>query len=82
MKNIFYCIAFALFAACNGSLIGLEVRSPKGAKLKTAHLTSKLGFSSFPVVKLVNKELLIAYAGSGTAGDNKNSYARPVLLIN
>ncbi|MCF0072887.1 glycoside hydrolase [Dyadobacter sp. CY261] len=62
----------------NGSLIGLEVRSPNGEKLKTAHLTSKLGYATFPVVKLVNNELLIAYAGSGTAEDKERVYFQKV----
>nr|WP_295922277.1 sialidase family protein [uncultured Dyadobacter sp.] len=62
----------------NGSLIGLEVRSPNGEKLKTVHLTSKLGYSTFPVIKLVDNDLLIAYAGSGTAEEKERVYFQKV----
>ncbi|SEI54202.1 hypothetical protein SAMN05216327_102347 [Dyadobacter sp. SG02] len=64
----------------NGSLIGLEVRSPKGEKLKTAHLASNAGFATFPVVKLVNDELLIAYSGSRTAEDKERVYFQRVNM--
>lgn len=60
------------------SVIGLEVRSPKGEKLKTTHLTSSLGFATFPVIKLVGDELLVAYSGSKTAEDKEQVYFQKV----
>lgn len=62
----------------NGSMIGLEIRSSTGEKRKTAYLASETGFASFPVIKLINGDLIIAYSGSKTAEDKEQVYFQKV----
>ncbi|WP_353719047.1 sialidase family protein [Dyadobacter sp. 676] len=61
-----------------GSVIGLEMRSPAGERLKTAHLASSQGFASFPVIKQVGNKLLIAYSASKTAEEKEHVYFQKV----
>lgn len=55
----------------NGSVIGLEIRSSNGEKLKTGYLTSQAGSATFPVIKSVGNDLIVAYAGGKTAGEEQ-----------
>ncbi|SDE79626.1 hypothetical protein SAMN04487996_10717 [Dyadobacter soli] len=63
-----------------GSRIGLEIRTPAGKKLRTRYLPSKAGYATFPVIKLVGKDILVAYSGSGTAEDKDRVYFQRVAV--
>jgi len=67
-------------SSSQGNRIGLQVRSRDGKKLENTFLTDSTGRASFPVIKALGNQFLVAFSGRKHADDKEQVFYKIVDL--
>lgn len=65
-------------SSSRGNRIGLEIRSPKGEKLEDIYLTDSIGRASFPVIKALGGQFVVAFSGRQHADDKEQVFYKVI----
>lgn len=67
-------------SSSQGNRIGLQVRSREGKTLQNTFLTDSAGRASFPVIKAIGNQFLVAFSGRKNADDKEQVFYKMIDL--
>jgi hypothetical protein len=67
-------------SSSHGNRIGLQVRARGGEKVENTFLTDSIGRASFPVIKSLGNQFLVAFSGRKNADDKEQVFYKVIDL--